>query len=238
MSATPCRVWAFRNDCELEATEVALLDAEERAQAARLKAKIDRDAFIKTRAALRSLLGRETGIPPRDIAFRYSTWGKPSIEMRGQPSADFSVSHTKGLSVVALARNVLVGVDVEPYRACPDRIRITADVFGLDVAQQLLAIDRKRQDAVFLGLWTAGEAFVKARGVGFAGMNGTKVPVRLSEKTAELVVLRDDLRDDWSLTRLDLGDDFVGHVVVGAPSRRAVRKNQVELRVAAGIGSR
>jgi 4'-phosphopantetheinyl transferase len=238
MPVTPCRVWAFRNDCELEASELALLDAEERAQAARLKAKIDRDAFIKTRAALRSLLGRETGIPPRDIAFRYSTWGKPSIEAQGQPSADFSVSHTRGLSVVALARNASVGVDVEPYRACPDRIRIAADVFGLDVAQQLLALKRERQDAVFLGLWTAGEAFVKARGVGFAGMNGTKVPVCLSDRTPELVVLREDSQDDWSLTPLDLGNDFVGHVVVGTRAGRAVRPNPVELRVAAGVGSR
>lgn len=238
MSATPCRVWAFRNDCELEATELALLDADERAQAARLKAKVDRDAFIKTRAALRSILGRETGIPPRDIAFRYSVWGKPSIEARGQPSADFSVSHTKGLSAVALARDTSVGVDLEPYRPCPDRIRIAADVFGLDVAQQLLALDRKRQDAVFLGLWTAGEAFVKARGLGFAGMNGTKVPVRLSDKRSDLVVLRDEFSTDWSLTRLELGDDFVGHVVVGARAGRTLRHNPVELRVAAGVGSR
>lgn len=237
MSGLPCRVWAFRNDLGLEAAELALLDAEERAQAAKLKAKIDRDAFIKTRAALRTIVGRETGVPPKDITFRYSNWGKPQIDARGQAAVDFSVSHTKGLSVIALAQGASVGVDVEPCRPCPDRIRIAADVFGLEVAQQLLAVDPGRQDAVFLRLWTAGEAFVKAPGVGFAGMNG-KVPVRLSALGSECVVLRDEVKDRWSLTLLELGEEFVGHVVMGARAGAGARNGSVELRMAAGFGSR
>ncbi|CAN0465675.1 unnamed protein product, partial [Phaeothamnion confervicola] len=191
----------------------ALLDADERAQAARLKAKIDRDAFIKTRAALRSIVARETGVPSKDLVFRYNAWGKPSIDAPGQRPVDFSVSHTKGLSAIALARGASVGIDVEPYRPCPDRSRIAADVFGLDVAQQLFAVDSGRQDAVFLRLWTAGEAFVKARGLGFAGLNG-KVPVRLAANGSECVVLRDDMKDAWSLTLLELGDEFAGHVII------------------------
>jgi phosphopantetheinyl transferase len=238
MSGLPCRVWAFRNDRGLEATELALLDGAEKAQAARLKAKSDRDAFIKTRAALRSIVGRESGIPPKAITFRYSSWGKPQVDAPGQPAMDFSVSHTKGLSVIALAQDASVGVDVEPYRACPDRIRIAADVFGLEVAQQLLAVEQSRQDAVFLRLWTAGEAFVKARGVGFAGMNGSKEPVALAAVGSECVVLRDDAKDCWALTLLQLGEEFVGHVVVGARAGEGANDRSVELRMAAGFGSR
>ncbi len=237
MSGIPCRVWAFRNDRGLEAAELLLLDAEERAQAARLKGKPDRDAFIKTRASLRSIVGRETGVSPRDVVFHYNTWGKPQVDAPGRPAFDFSVSHTKGLSVIALARAGSVGVDAEPYRPCPDRIRIAADVFGLEVAQQLLAVNSARQDVVFLRLWTAGEAFVKARGLGFAGMNG-KVPVRLADVGSERVVLRADLRDDWSLTLLELGDEFAGHVVVGGRKGRGVQDGSIELRMAAGLGSR
>jgi 4'-phosphopantetheinyl transferase len=237
MSGIPCRVWAFRNDRGLEAAELLLLDAEERAQAARLKGKSDRDAFIKTRAAVRSIVGRETGMPPRDVAFRYNRWGKPQVDAPGRPSIDFSVSHTKGLSVIAVTRTGAVGVDAEPYRPCPDRIRIAADVFGLEVAQQLLAVDQSRQDAVFLGLWTAGEAFVKARGSGFAGING-KVPVRLADVGSERVVLRADCKDDWSLTTLELGDEFAGHVVVAGRNGVRAQDGSIELRMAAGLGSR
>jgi phosphopantetheinyl transferase len=184
---------------------------------------------------LRSIVGREAGLPPRDITFRYNSWGKPAISVSGQPSVDFNVSHTKGLSAIALARGADVGIDVEPFRPCPDRIRIAADVFGLEVAQQLLAVDSARQDAVFLGLWTANEAFIKARGSALNATNG-RVPVRLAESGSECVVLRDDLLDRWSLTMLDLGAAFVGHVVVGACGR--TRDGAVELRVAAGFGSK
>lgn len=237
MSAIPCRVWAFRNDRGLEAAELTLLDAEERSHATRLKTKSDRDAFIKTRAALRSILGREAGVSPRDVVFRYNSWGKPSVAVAGLPSIDFNVSHTRGLSAIALARGATVGIDVEPFRACPDRIRIAADVFGLDVAQQLLAVEAARQDAVFLGLWTAGEALVKAQGLGFAGASG-RAPVRLAENGSECVVLRDDLKDRWALMPLGLGAEFVGHVVVGAHNGAAVQDSAIELRVAAGFGSR
>jgi 4'-phosphopantetheinyl transferase len=238
MSGIPCRVWAFRNDRGLEAAELLLLDADERAQAARLKGKSDRDAFIKTRAAVRSIIGREAGIPPRDVAFRYNRWGKPQLDAPDRPSVDFSVSHTKGLSVIAVARSGSVGVDAEPYRPCPDRVRIAADVFGLEVAQQLLAVDSERQDVVFLRLWTAGEAFVKARGSGFAGMNGGKVPIRLASVGSERVVLHEDFRDDWSLKLLELGDEFAGHVVVGRGAGQRAQDGSIELRMAAGVGSR
>lgn len=213
-----------------------MLDADERAHASRLKGKSDRDAFIKTRAALRSIVGREAGLPPRDVTFQYNSWGKPSVAVLDQLPVEFNVSHTKGLSAIALARGAAVGIDVEPFRPCPDRIRIAADVFGLEVAEQLLAVDAGRQDTVFLGLWTAGEAFVKARGSGFAGMSG-KVPVRLAENGSECVVLRDDLRDRWTLTTLGLGAEFVGHVVVGARTGRGAQSSSIELRVA-GFGSR
>jgi phosphopantetheinyl transferase len=237
MSALPCRVWAFRNDCGLEATELALLDGAEKAQAAKFKAKSDRDAFIKTRASLRSVVGRETGVSPKNVTFRYSSWGKPQVEAPGQPTIDFSVSHAKGLSVIALAQDASVGVDVEPYRTCPDRIRIAADVFGLEVAQQLLAVDASRQDVVFLQLWTAGEAYVKARGLGFAGMIG-KVPVCLAAVGSECVVLRDDVTKSWSLTLLRLGEEFVGHVAIGVRAGDGARDMPVELQTAAGFGSR
>lgn len=237
MSAIPCRVWAFANDCGLEAAELAVLDAEERAHAARLKGKTDRDAFIKTRAALRNIVGRESGVQPRDVAFRYNSWGKPSVAVTGQPTIDFSVSHTRGLSAIALARGAAVGIDVEPLRICSDRVRIAADVFGVDVAQQLLAVESSRQDAVFLALWTAGEALVKAQGSGFAGTNG-KVPVRLAENGSGCAVLRDDLKSRWSLAPLELRSEFVGHVVVGARTGVTEHDGSLELRVAAGFGSR
>src|SRR5207253_10014518 len=113
-----------------------------------------------------------------------------------------------------------------------------ADVFGLEVAQQLLAVDSDRQDTVFLRLWTAGEAFVKARGLGFAGMNGGKVPVRLAGVGSEGVVLHEDFKNAWSLKLLELGGEFAGHVVVGCVQGQRAQDGSIELRMTAGLGSR
>jgi 4'-phosphopantetheinyl transferase len=232
----PCRVWAFRNDCALDATELKLLNSEERAHASRLKSDSDRLAFAKTRAKLRTIVGSATGRSPAEITFSHNEWGKPFVEVSACPQFHFSVSHAKGLSAIALAMGLMVGVDVEPNRPCPDKIGITADVFGLDVAEKLLAVEKWRQDAVFLNLWTAGEAFVKASGLGFAGMNG-RVPVCISDSGLLRVALRDDLRCDWSLSPLELGFEFTGHVVVGRHASEVVRDDHVELYLASGIGA-
>jgi hypothetical protein len=78
---------------------------------------------------------------------------------------------------------------------------------------------------------------VKARGLGFAGMNG-KVPVRLAGPGSERVVLRDDVKDAWSLTPLELGGEFAGHVAVGVRAGERAHDGAIELRMAAGLGSR
>ena len=66
-------------------------------------------------------------------------------------------------------------------------------------------------------------------------MNG-KVPVRLAGNGSDCVVLRDDLKGRWSLKALELGDEFVGHVIVGTDG--GAQDSAIELRVAAGFGSR
>ncbi len=236
MSEIPCRVWAFRNDSGPETTELSLLNSDEKDHASRLKSKSDRDAFIKTRVALRRIVGREAGVSPSEVVFQHNSWGKPSVAIAVPTPIDFSVSHTRGLSAIALTRGTAVGVDIEPFRPCPDKIRITADVFGLNVAQQLLAVEERRQDAVFLGLWTAGEALIKARGLGFAGTSG-KVPVCLRASGPEIVVLGNGSKDRWAMTPLDLGPDFVGHVVVGAPSG-FTQDSSIDMRGATDFRSR
>jgi 4'-phosphopantetheinyl transferase len=237
MQDIPCRVWVFRNDGTVAEADLALLSDEERMQGARLKVDADRAAFIKTRAALRRVLGQAIGRSPAAISFERNAWGKPLLDATARGQIDFSVAHAKGLSVIALGQRASVGIDVEPTRSCPDRVRIAADVFGLEVAQQLLRVERTQQDVVFLRLWTAGEAFVKACGLGFAGMNG-KVPVRLSATAPLQVTLREDMRRRWVLSSLELGPEFAGHVVVGRGADSRAGSQSIELRSAAGLGSR
>ena len=235
MSGIDCRLWAFRNDGAFDSANLCLLDDAERTHCSRLKNDFDRVAFARTRAELRKLVGLATSQPPADVKFRANPWGKLHLDGAGADDLDFSVSHARGLSAVALARHASIGVDVEPIRRCPDRIRIASDVFGAKVAQQLMAVDHARQDSTFLRLWTAGEAFAKSCGLGFAGLNG-KIPVKVSDRDAGQVVLRDDLQREWQLISLDLGADFAGHVVVGRGAAAIACDDPVTLQLASATG--
>jgi phosphopantetheinyl transferase len=218
----PFRVWIFNNDHRYEAAEFAILSEDEQQHSVRLRTEADRTVFVRTRVALRRIIAESIGVSPRDVVFRRNEWGKLVLAGATASDIEFSVSHAKGLSVIALAHGRCVGVDIERHRAFPDKLRIAADVFGADVAVPLSAVDDDVQDYLFLQMWTAGEAFVKARGTGFAGMNG-KVPVSLSRlrpsQSGELPhVILNDRRPGtigWTLKHLSLPSGFVGHVVFG-----------------------
>ena len=218
----PFRVWIFNNDHRFEAAEFAILSEEEQQHSVRHRTEADRTVFVRTRVALRRIIADAIGVSPRDVMIRRNEWGKLVLAGATARDIEFSVSHATGLSVIALAHGRCVGVDIERYRVFPDKLRIAADVFGADVAVQLSAVDDDVQDYLFLEMWTAGEAFVKAQGTGFAGMNG-KIPVSLSHRglshSGELphVVLNDCRPGTIGLTlkHLSLPAGFVGHVVFG-----------------------
>jgi 4'-phosphopantetheinyl transferase len=129
-----------------------------------------RQQFVLGRALLRTALARYTGADPKSLEFRYTPRGKPALRpLRGLP-LEFSLSHTRGLVVCAVALGDAVGVDVENQQ----RQRTLAP---LDLARRYFApaeTDRleslpvDEQFAAFLDFWTLKEAFVKARGTGLA----------------------------------------------------------------------
>ena len=236
--AEPFRTWIFANH-RLDGAELAFLDAEERLHSARLARESDREAFIVSRIALRSILGRACGLAPQDVRFTRNSWGKLSVVGPLAGAIDFSVSHAKGLSVIAVSDGRPVGIDVEKMREFPDKSRIAADVFGDDVAQQLHESPVKLQDVLFLQLWTAAEAFVKAQGVGFAGWGG-KVPLWLSEGRSPQVQFRDDhsagAAARWAMAALLLPPGFIGSLVTGRLPEQHVGRRAKEMPVSTGCG--
>ena len=212
--AAGVRVWLFDNSRPVQGTEFAFLAKDETAYVNRLANAADRTAYIVTRTALRLNLGEILGIPPADIHFRRNSWGKLALAEPGTDRVDFSVTHTKGLSAIAISDGRPVGIDLERQRDLPDRARIAADVFGEDVARQLLALPSGKQCVLFLQLWTAAEAFVKAQGLGFAGLGG-KVPIYLSTGESPQVRFREGISAEWTLDPLLPPSGFVGTVAAG-----------------------
>ena len=91
----------------------AILTSEETERYARFMFEKDRRQFLLTRALARDVLSRYVGVEPSALVFSRNEYGKPALAQPLDCPIVFSLSHTKGLSVCAVATEQSIGVDVE-----------------------------------------------------------------------------------------------------------------------------
>jgi 4'-phosphopantetheinyl transferase len=145
-----------------------LVDPRDRRDADRLRSPVARRRLVARRAATRAVLAAALGTTAGDLVVERrcarcgsTEHGKPRV-----PDADlaFSVAASEEVVVIALAPDE-VGVDLErragdpPVPAAlaqPERARLTE-------------LGPEQQADVFVDLWTAKEAVLKADGAGLAG---------------------------------------------------------------------
>jgi 4'-phosphopantetheinyl transferase len=119
-------------------------------------------ARILLRLGLSRAVDRE--VAPSDWAFERSEHSKPTVS-KDFPKINFSVAHVDELSVVAVSRNIEIGVDVESV----DQNVSESVIAGFSHADEqnavrdLLPRQRVRE---FLRFWTLKEAYTKMLGVG------------------------------------------------------------------------
>lgn len=143
-----------------EKREPGVLSPEELARAKRFRRDCDRRRFLAAHCGLREILSGYVGSRPEALRFRLGPYGKP--ELVGVETVQFSLAHSKELALVAIGEGP-VGVDVE-YREP-----------GADFDEMLGEFCSRAEGAEAQGcaetalwIWTAKEAYLKARGTGFA----------------------------------------------------------------------
>jgi 4'-phosphopantetheinyl transferase len=135
------------------------------------------------------------------------------------PALDFNLSHTTGLVACALARQAVVGVDVEHASRRVDLDGVGRRVFSAGEQATLAALPVEAQADRFFEYWTLKEAYMKARGLGFA----------LPPASFELAALP---AAGYALRHLDAPDPSAGW------SFHATRLGQHRLACAAGAPGR
>jgi 4'-phosphopantetheinyl transferase len=142
----------------LDAYEAVLTPAE-RDHVARFRQPEDRLLRTIARGALRLLLAEGTGTAPDALVFTAGPQGKPALA--GGPQ--FNLSHCRGRVLIGIGDRPL-GVDVEredrsvDWRGLCRMVAASAEAAAIEAAP-----DPAR---LFLSLWTAKEAYVKALGIG------------------------------------------------------------------------
>ncbi|QDU28025.1 4'-phosphopantetheinyl transferase sfp [Anatilimnocola aggregata] len=161
-------VWLLPDACELPANCEGWLTADERQRWRRYRLPADRERYLRGKTLQRTALSRYLPIAPPDWRFRIESQGRPVISSPATGTdLRFSLSHTTGLTALAVASDREVGIDVEYVnRQVPDSLaRFALSPAELAERAQLQAA---RDQDPFFEFWTLKEAFLKARGSGFS----------------------------------------------------------------------
>ena len=175
-------IWRVR----LNRGEAAFPTAEEAARAARFATPALRRRYLRAHAALRAILAGFTDAP---LEFARREKGKPYLV--SAPEVRFNLAHSREMALVAVTREVEVGVDIERVRPLPEYAAIAQRYFPEGSTAPASARD-------FFRHWTRFEALLKAHGAGLYGAGATPAGV-------------------WTVSELDAGARFTAAVAVEGP---------------------
>lgn len=217
-----------------------LLAEEEAARAARFRHARDRNAYINTRAALRTLLGRYLDETPTSLVFEYGRFGKPRLaRLVDRPELRFNVSHSGTVALIAIAIAREVGIDVEEVRPLPDIPEMVSLYFAESERDRLIALPEETRTAEFFRLWTLKEAHLKAMGIGWSQWLSSEPDSDRTSATIGESASCGRVPGRWTSRSLALGPDYAGAVVaegVGTQFRLFATRSDVVPPATAGDG--
>jgi 4'-phosphopantetheinyl transferase len=165
---TVCGVWLAALSQAEWAAGSALLDERERERWRRFRDQQAACQFLAGRGLLRRMLARQTGADPAAFSIGVAAGGRPFIESPAAFRAlSFSISHTAEVAACVVFPSGEVGTDVERPPERVDLLRLAQRFNPVETAR-LQACPEGERAKLFLEIWTLKEAFIKARGLGFA----------------------------------------------------------------------
>ncbi|MFC0518295.1 4'-phosphopantetheinyl transferase family protein [Mucilaginibacter angelicae] len=151
-------VWRIKtaDHLSLIAQLIKLLMPDEIKRAERYYQEKDRQRFIVSRAALRTILGRYLGQQPEDLRFEIGPNKKPFVKTTGA-AINYNVSHSDEWVTIAVSKTG-VGIDTEKIDRSFAYKEILADNFSGD---EIRFINQSNPEEKFILLWTRKEAITK-----------------------------------------------------------------------------
>lgn len=161
-------VYAFVSlEGEPSGRDESLLDDDERVRAGRFVHRSDARRFVLAHAALRLFLASSIGVDPRAVRYENGEHGKPRLVPQLVPApAEFNLSHSGEIALMAITRAGALGVDVERERELPDALIIAEKYFSVVEGAALRGMPEIERPGAFFRCWTRKEAVIKADGGG------------------------------------------------------------------------
>lgn len=167
----------------------AWLDRDETRRAGLFTDATARERYRTAHKFLRWVLAAYVGSPESSLCFWREPGGKPRLAKPNETAWQFSLSRTSEFVMVAVAREIIVGIDVESAHSLEPLP--WSSLFGLEAAFDsaevaaisALPLAEARLEA--LRLWTLKEALAKALGKGLAlPLRSASFPVAGCAKSA------------------------------------------------------
>jgi phosphopantetheinyl transferase len=193
---------------------VDVLDQDEQRRLRRLTRIGDRTAYIAAHVLARLALSTCTGENPASLRFERGPHGKPSL--RGLCTPNFSLSHTNGLAVCAVASAGDVGVDAERCDRAFGGLVLTDVLAEAEIAAVAAAKPCDRA-MLILQLWTLKESYLKLSGLGLVGVRSMNALAEIAFAINDGVVeplSRLPAKNKCHFSILSLGEQHVGAVAV------------------------
>ncbi len=171
-------------------------------------------------AAVHQLLSVYIGCAVEDLHIHSDKYGKPFIKSTAE--LEFNVSHSDNGLVIALARGIKLGVDIEHIGKPRAVLRLAARFFCKSEYHALAKLPACEQQKSFLRLWTCKEAILKALGRGLAfGLDRVEF-----EMTADYsyrlinIAIEGGRTADWQILGFSPATDYCGTLAwYGSPLR-------------------
>lgn len=171
------------------------------------------------RAPLRTVLGYYLGMPADRVALVSGEHGRPQLGPAHDRSLHFNWSHSGGRALIAVARGITPGIDLEQLRTRARALELARRFFTPDEAAGLAALPDVARNAAFLQQWSAKEAVLKSLGRGIAfGLH--RLNVAGAGAPLALTWLDGDDAGAWQLQPLDVGTQHVAALAWRGGPRR------------------
>ena len=152
---------------------------------------------------VRDRLAHWLGDPQAPPPLARDEWGRPRL-LAPYQDRDAGWSHSGEQLLLALGRDVVLGVDLERWRPRPRALELAARYFAPGETRRLRALPADAREAAFLRLWCAKEAVLKAHGQGLSfGLHRLEFIPDGDDEHASLSLLASDpelgAASDWQL---------------------------------------
>ena len=193
------------------AASLAFLSRADVEHGSRFRAERDRDVALASRVVQRLALSLATRdeVPPAAWRFVTTERGRPMLASppKRWSGLRFSAANTIGLVGCAVRIDHAVGLDLERRRdALP--VELFDRIFSARERAALLGLAEPDRPDRFTRLWTAKEAYLKARGVGIVDeLDQVEVAIEPRHHSHMAVGLGNDCDDAMLSLGPDVGDD-------------------------------